>query len=81
MNNLTITKLNKNCLNIDHVIDGQKVNCTYNVKTGERITASVNNVNIFNKWQLEKISGRLKGLYITLATYTMHLFIEKILLA
>lgn len=78
---MTITKLNKNCLNIDHVIDGQKVNCTYNVKTGEWITASVNNVNIFNKWQLEKISGTLKGLYITLATYTMHLFIEKVLLA
>lgn len=81
MNNLTITKLNKNCVNIGNVIDGQKVDCTYNLKTGEWITASVNNVNIFNKWQLEKISGQLKGLYITLATYTMHLFIEKILLA
>ena len=78
---MTITKLNKNCLNIDHVVDGQKINCTYNVKTGEWITASVNNVNIFNKWQLEKISGTLKGLCISLATYTMHLLIEKVLLS
>lgn len=78
---MTITKLNKNCLIIDNTIDGQKVSCTYNVKTGERITASVNNVNIFNKWQLEKVGDKLKGLYITLATFTMHLFIENILLA
>lgn len=78
---LTITKLNKNCLSIGATIDGQKVDCTYNVKTGERITASVNNVNIFNKWQLEKIGDKLKSLYVSLATYTMQLFITNILLA
>lgn len=78
---LTISKLNKNCLNIGATIDGQKVDCTYNVKTGEWITASVNGVNLFNKWQVEKISDMLKNLYVSLATYTMQLFITQVLLA
>lgn len=51
---LTITKLSKYIIEISKTYsDKYSVSLTYNIKTGEIIVLSVNNINLWNKYQVQ----------------------------
>lgn len=51
---LTITKLSKYIIEISKTYnDKYSVSLTYNIKTGEIIILSVNNINLLNKYQVQ----------------------------